>query len=127
MLIPIVVQLFLVNLKLFIRNKMSRKRREKKEEKGDIKTDNSKTDLRKKLKEKLREKQLFRTSRFVRDNRMEKLEEIIDKSRDPKERRKAKEELELLTKIEEYEENYNDDHPEYNDATDGGGGCVHDN
>ena len=50
-----------------------------------------------KLKSKLHEKQLERTSRLVRDNKMEKIEEKLEESKNPEEKRKLKEELDTLT------------------------------
>lgn len=81
-----------------------------------------KMELRNKLKQKLREKQLERTSRFVRDNRMENIEEKLETTENPAEREKLKEELALLEKIQEKELNsFTGEFPEYGDGCDYGG------
>lgn len=79
---------------------------------------NQKEELRNKLKQKLHEKKLERTSRAVRDSKMEELEEKLEDSRNPAEKHKLKQELDLLTKIQEKElDNLAGDYPDY------GGGC----
>lgn len=82
----------------------------------------TKEELRIKLKQKLHEKQLERTSKFTRDNRMDSLEDKLDETKNPNERRKLKEELAILEKIQEKELNlFSGDFPEYGDGCDYGG------
>jgi hypothetical protein len=81
-----------------------------------------KEELHNKLKQKLREKQLERTSKFVRNTRMDKIEEKLEESTNPSERRKLKEELGLLEKIQEKHLNsFSGEFPEYGDNCDYGG------
>ena len=85
-----------------------------------------KEDLKLKLKQKLKEKQLERTSRFVRDNRMDKIEEKLEESKNFAERKKLEDELALLEKIQEKELNsFSGDFPEYPDGASYGGGLEH--
>jgi len=98
-------------------NKASRKKQEETEPQPD-----PKAELRLKLKQKLREKQLERTSKSVRTNRMDDIEERLEESRDPAERHKLKEELALLEKIQEKEFNSQaSEFPDYGDGCSYGG------
>lgn len=73
------------------------------------------TELREKLKQKLHEKKLERTSKVVRNNIAESLEEKLKSTKNPKERKKLKGELSLLEKIDEKEINsFTGEYPEYN-------------
>ena len=87
----------------------------------------TKEQLRQKLHERLRVGQIGRKSRYVRDGRMDKLEEKLDDSKDPKERNRLKKELELLELIEEKETAFSGEYPEYADTGTYGGSTEHDN
>jgi hypothetical protein len=80
------------------------------------KTNKRPEELRNKLKQKLHEKKLERTCRAVRDSKMEDLEKKLEDSRNPSKRHKLKEELALLTTIQEKELNtFAGEYPEYGD------------
>lgn len=103
--------------------KKSRKPQETKEEEKPI---DPKSELKNKLKQKLKEKQLERTSRFVREKRMDDIEEKLEESKDPEERHRLKEQLSLLEKIHEKELNsFSGEFPEYGDSASYGGGLEH--
>lgn len=92
----------------------------RKKEKTEAKKD-PKAELRKKLKE----KRLARSSYFALDARMEKIENLIDNTKNKKKREKLKEELDLLEKVEEQQLNRVDGDPaEYGDNCGYGGGMV---
>ena len=70
--------------------------------------------LKSKIKQKLREKQLERTPKFIRYNRMDDLQDKIEKCKNPFEMKKLKYELGVLEKIQEKELNlYSGDFPDY--------------
>jgi hypothetical protein len=96
---------------------MPRKTRKKPEQKQE----ETKEDLKEKLKQKLKEKKLERTCRTVRDNMLEKLEDKLDNCRNPTERKKLKDNISVLEKIQEKEENFAGDFPEYGDGSTYGG------
>lgn len=99
-----------------------RKPRKRHEERKEVPPVDPKQDLKNKLRQKLREKQLERTAKYVRDTRMDDLEEKLEDSKNPAERHKLKEELALLEKIQEKELNtVNGDFAEYADVCDYGG------
>lgn len=81
----------------------------------------TKEDMKEKLKQKLREKKLERTCRFARENMLEKLEDRLDTSRNPHERKKLKQNISVLEKIQEKEENFGGEFPEYGDGGSYGG------
>lgn len=84
-----------------------------------------KKDLRSELHQKLKEKRLNRTSLFSIETRMEKIEDRLSNAKTSKEREKLKKELELLEKAEETQLNQiNNDHAEYSESVDYGGGMV---
>jgi hypothetical protein len=79
-----------------------------------------------KLKQKLKEKRLGRTARFVRDNRLEKLEDKLNKpSISEEEKKKVQDEIDVLETIEEKEENFAGEYPEYGDSSCYGGTMEH--
>ncbi len=86
-----------------------------------------KSELRNKLKEKLRIKNLERTPRFIRDKKLEELEDRLEKCKNQNERRKIKREIEILEDIEEREDNYNEDCADYSDNFSYGGQMDHPN
>jgi hypothetical protein len=80
------------------------------------------------LKQKLLEKRLERTSQLVRENKMDKLEERIKKTKNKKELERLQTELEILEKVEEKQLNsFTVEFPEYGDGASYGGGMEHPN
>lgn len=73
----------------------------------------NKTQLQKKLKEKLQTSQLCRKSRFARENRIDKLEDKLETSKNPTERRNLKKQIDILEKVVEKEEDFPGEYPEY--------------
>lgn len=88
---------------------------------------NNNQELRNKLHQKLKEKRLERTSKVIRNNRLEQLEEKLIKTKSPAERKKIKEEIKLLETIEEKEINNAGEFAEYSDNASFGGGFEHPN
>uniref|UniRef100_A0A6C0EMC8 Uncharacterized protein n=1 Tax=viral metagenome TaxID=1070528 RepID=A0A6C0EMC8_9ZZZZ len=79
--------------------------------------------LKAKLRAKLREAKLGRQSQFVLDNRMDKLEEQLERVKTHDEEIKIRKEMELIEKIEEKRiSSVNDDFAEYDDNANYGGG-----
>lgn len=78
--------------------------------------------LKEKLRQKLNEKKLFRTSRVVRDNEMDELEKKIkSKSIPSSQKKKLKQRLDLLQKVEDkeiesYENTLSGDFVDYTDS-----------
>jgi hypothetical protein len=106
-------------------NKAMKKKKGATQPKKEVETLSLKDQLKNKLKEKLKEKQLERTSKIVREKRMEKIEDILDGESEEtvrgSERRKLKEELKLLEKIEEKQDTFTGDFPEYSERASFGG------
>lgn len=86
-----------------------------------------KLELKEKLKEKLRIKNLERTPRFIRNKKLDQLEERLDNCKSLSERRKIKKEIEILEDIQEREEDYNNDFADYGDNCSYGGQMEHPN
>lgn len=106
---------------------MPPRRKPNKESRSKEPVEDQKEDLRAKLREKLRTSQLVRKSRFARENRMDKLEEKLENSKNPDERRRLKKEIGLLEEVFEKEENFSGDYPEYDDTCTYGGSADHPN
>jgi len=104
-------------------NKNSRKRQPKEHE--EEKVIDPRELLKNKLKERLREKKLERTSQVVREDRLDRMEDRLEESKDPRERRKIKEEIDLLNKIDEKQHTFAGEFPEYSDGASYGGAMEH--
>lgn len=85
----------------------------------------AKESLKEALKQKLRAKQLGRTSKFARENLVEKLSTILEKGKTGEkttdQEKKIIEDLNTLEKIQDKEENFSGDYPDYTDTGSYGG------
>lgn len=81
--------------------------------------------LKQKLAEKLRVKKLERTAKFIRDNRLDVLEERLEKATTPQEKKKIETEIDLLEDIAERENNFCGEFPDYGDGAGYGGSLEH--
>ena len=103
--------------------KKPRKRNPEKPAVTEVEEKVSKEELRARLRAKMNVKKLHRTSRIIRDQEMEDIEDKLDDKRlSGKEKKRLKERLKLLEEVEEQQFNaMNDDYAEYVDTGSYGG------
>lgn len=98
----------------------TRKRRSEQDEQTSV---NKKAELKAKLRAKLHQSKMSRQSQFALDNRMDQLEKQLENAKTREQRKKIREEMNLIDKIEEDRlNNNNDDFAEYGDNAAYGGG-----
>jgi len=100
--------------------RQSRRKTDVTEEKGP-----EKGSLKELLREKLQAKKLSRTSRHARDLKADALEEKLENTTDPEEKKRIINTLELIDKIEDKENSFSGEFPDYAVRADMGGQMEH--